>query len=630
MRKKMICAAWIMAAMMMAASCGNAAGTSGPAESTAAGSISAAAGDSSAGNDAAAGTDSAIIDSSSDAAGIAAALEDLSSTYPVLADESREATGEFSIISSDRSAAVTEDGSVYTITGAGIYTVSGKLSEGQIVVNVSESEEVKLVLNGVTITSSTSAPICIISADKVEIEAAKGTYNAVCDNRATAGASADYDAAIWSACDLKLTGSGTLVVSASLEGGIKSKDDLKLKNISVEVTAAGNALKGNDSVTAEDSLLVLFSSAGSGIKTSNSKISSKGNQKGTVTILGGQTYITSGGDCVSSAYNVEIGNSAAVSLISAAANTADSAAASVSAPGSSAASVSTSGGPAASTPGSSSADSGTSAAKGIKAGNEILIASGVISVIVADDGIHASADNLENGSTGTGNVSIRSGSVAVSCGDDGIHADGAFAIDSGSLVIVKSHEGIEANTVTVNGGSVLVNGEDDGINAFKGAQTPTITINGGYVEVTSPAGDTDAMDSNGNIQVAGGIVVVKSGSSAGMMAGSVDVDGEITVTGGTIIAFGGICETPSAGSVNTFIADGNTFGAGDYVLSAKDGGEVISFTLDADYTSCWVASDKLESGKEYVMTRAGEEVLSWTQTAGTVGEVANRRGMSPG
>ena len=46
-------------------------------------------------------------------------------------------------------------------------------------------------------------------------------------------------------------GTGTLIVETAFDNGVKSKDDLSVKNVTLKVTAPGNALKGNDSVKIE-------------------------------------------------------------------------------------------------------------------------------------------------------------------------------------------------------------------------------------------------------------------------------------------------------------------------------------------------------------------------------------------
>ena len=161
-------------------------------------------------------------------------------------------SGDFSITNAE-GIAVVPNGSIYTITAAGEYTAKGALEDGQIVINAGDADEVKLIFSGVSVSNSTDAPVLAVNAAEVNLNAADGTYNTVTDSRAaittTDADENNYDAAVYSTCDLKLTGKGTLTVSSAAGNGVKSKDDLKIKNVTLKVTAAENALKGNDSVT---------------------------------------------------------------------------------------------------------------------------------------------------------------------------------------------------------------------------------------------------------------------------------------------------------------------------------------------------------------------------------------------
>ena len=73
--------------------------------------------------------------------------------------------------------AVQIDGSTVTITDEGTYLLTGTLNDGQIIVNAEESDKVQLVLNGVNITSATSAAIYVAQADKVFVTTASGSEN---------------------------------------------------------------------------------------------------------------------------------------------------------------------------------------------------------------------------------------------------------------------------------------------------------------------------------------------------------------------------------------------------------------------------------------------------------------------
>ena len=217
-------------------------------------------------------------------------------------------TGNFTV-TSDTSDGVTQSGSVYTITKAGEYTVAGLLSEGQLIVDAGDEDEVTIVLNGTSITCSSGSPIYVKNASEVKIKSEENSFNEVIDKRAEATEDSSDDAgnaAIYATCDLKLVGKGALVVTDNYNNGIQSKDDLSIKNVIVKVTAVNNAVKGNDAVDIESGNIIAISAKGDGIKTSNSSISNKGKQKGIVTITGGNIDIYAACDGIDAAYGVDI------------------------------------------------------------------------------------------------------------------------------------------------------------------------------------------------------------------------------------------------------------------------------------------------------------------------------------
>ena len=222
-----------------------------------------------------------------------------------------EITGEFSITSTDGST-ITQNDSVYTITQAGEYTVTGLLSEGQIVVNADDNAEITIVLNGTSITCSNGSPIYIKNADNVKIKSEENTYNCIVDARAEADDNSDNsssengNAAIYAACDLKLGGKGALSVTGNYNNGIQSKDDISIKNVTIKINAVNNAIKGNDEVAIESGEIIAISRKGDGIKTSNSSLSTKGKQKGNVIISGGNIDIYAACDGIDAAYGVDV------------------------------------------------------------------------------------------------------------------------------------------------------------------------------------------------------------------------------------------------------------------------------------------------------------------------------------
>jgi hypothetical protein len=580
-------------------------------------------------------------------------------------------TGDFTV-TSDTSDGVTQSGSVYTITKAGEYTVAGLLSEGQLIVDAGDEDEVTIVLNGTSITCSSGSPIYVKNASEVKIKSEENSFNEVIDNRTEATEDSSDDAgnaAIYATCDLKLVGKGALVVTGNYNNGIQSKDDLSIKNVIVKVTAVNNAVKGNDAVDIESGNIIAISTKGDGIKTSNSSISNKGNQKGIVTITGGNIDVYAACDGIDAAYGVDIsgdgnlniytdtyseyseevtssGSSSGTSTSrnssankTASANTVSYVAASdtiANAPGGFGGGNmggmdgqnggNKAGGDRLGMPGDfneSGNSSGQSySTKGIKAESEINISGFTINISSTDDGIHANSDSgvLETGEDGKGTIVINGGSITISSGDDGMHADKQLDVNDGYINVVTSYEGLEAITINLNGGKIYVYATDDGINACTGdgKTSPIVNVTGGYIDVTTTSGDTDGIDSNGNYVQTGGFVLVKGGSSSGNVSGSIDVDGTVTITGGTCVALGGVCETP-INSANAYVLSSVSFSSGRYSLKDASGNEVISFTVDGAFGNGWICSDTLVTGTSYTLYRGSDSIADWTQESGTMG-----------
>lgn len=575
-----------------------------------------------------------------------------------------EITGEFSITSTDGST-ITQNDSVYTITQAGEYTVTGLLSEGQIVVNADDNAEITIVLNGTSITCSNGSPIYIKNADNVKIKSEENTYNCIVDARAEADDNSDNsssengNAAIYAACDLKLVGKGALSVTGNYNNGIQSKDDISIKNVTIKVNAVNNAIKGNDEAAIESGEIIAISRKGDGIKTSNSSLSNKGKQKGNVIISGGNIDIYAACDGIDAAYGVDVSGDGNLNIYTdtysdyseaVAADNSGSSASSVGNPPDMNNSSSNSGNnrdmkgnfsggnrTANGMPGNNSSGNSSKksySTKGIKAESEINISGAAINISSTDDCIHANSDSgvLETGEDGKGIISISGGTISISTGDDGIHADKELNITDGYINVLTSYEGLEAITINISGGQSFVYAADDGINACTGdgTSTPLINITGGYVDVTTGSGDTDGIDSNGSYTQSGGMVLVKGGSSSGQVSGSIDVDGNITITGGTCIALGGICETP-VNSVNAYVFSSVSFNAGSYSVKDSSGNEIISFTLNNSYSNGWICTSALTTNTEYTLYCNGSSLTNWTQSAGTMGASnAGGFGSNPG
>lgn len=173
----------------------------------------------------------------------------------------------------------------------------------------------------------------------------------------------------------------------------------------------------------------------------------------------------------------------------------------------------------------------TAAKHALSANDALNIIGSVLNLTATEDGLHS--DNEED--TTLGNLYLADSTVTIRAGDDAIHATNELVIDSGTVTIETSTEGIEGKVVTINGGTMTVNATDDAINAsdWTASSSDTyqtgvgIAINGGDITINMASGDTDAIDSNGDVAVTGGTLAI-SGQSA------FDFNGTATYTGGTI------------------------------------------------------------------------------------------------
>lgn len=298
------------------------------------------------------------------------------------------------------------DGQNVSITQEGVYVLSGTASNVTVSVDVDSSAKVQLVLNGVSITNTSSPAIYVKSADKVFVTTVAGTTNTLSvTGEFVADGGTNTDAVIFSKDDLVLNGQGALAIE-STDNGITSKDDLKVCGGTISITCQGDALEANDSVA---------------------------------------------------------------------------------------------------------------------------VADGSITINTAEDGIHAENDEDDT----VGYVYICGGTINITAGDDAVHATTYLQIDGGSLSI-DAAEALEATYIQVNGGTTNITASDDGVNAsYKSSSvgTPTIEVRGGELTVSMGQGDTDAIDSNGNVIVSGGAIDITAQFAF-------DFDGQSSFTGGTITVNG--------------------------------------------------------------------------------------------
>ena len=183
------------------------------------------------------------------------------------------------------------------------FGISGS-SYKQIYVNAPD-KTIVIELNGVTLENGRNSPIYVMNSGDVEISAKKGTTNIIKDTRPlfTEEESDQGKGAIYVVNgDLKLKGTGTLNITSTYYNGVHCKDDVKVQKQTLSVTAPNHGIRGNDSVTIISGTINI-TCGGDGLHTENSDTSSKGNQKGNVTINGGTLTINSWSDAIQAAYN---------------------------------------------------------------------------------------------------------------------------------------------------------------------------------------------------------------------------------------------------------------------------------------------------------------------------------------
>jgi hypothetical protein len=497
----------------------------------------------------------------------------------------------------------TVSGSIVTITSAGTYGVSGTLNDGQIIVETVDGETVVLVLSGVDIACSTSAPIFVSNAEKTVITLADGTDNYVTDGASYVfeGAEDEPNAAVFSKDDLTINGNGSLTVNANYNNGIASKDDLKITGGTITVNAVNDGIKGRDSIAVRDGTITV-NAGGDGLQSNNDEDV----EKGYILIEGGTLNITAEKDGIQAETRL---------MVSGGSITISSGGGSING-GSSGAEWGARGGgfdPRQDNATQDNPDDTTTgdSAKGLKAGVDVTILDGTINIDSADDSIHSN-DSL----------TINGGDFVLASGDDGLHADSTLEINGGDLNITKSYEGIESAVLTFNDGNIHIVASDDGINAaggtggwgmggrpgqdnFAGSSDYHTYINGGYIYVDATG---DGIDSNGPIDMAGGVVLVVGPTSNNN--GALDCMSGFDVTGGFLVAVGstGMAQAPSESSTQYSVM--YTFesvqAAGTMVhVETADGQEILTFVPTREYQSVVLSSPELENGSTYVVYSGG-------------------------
>ena len=443
----------------------------------------------------------------------------------------------------------TIDGSTIVITSAGTFSISGNLDDGQIIVDTEDEEIVRLILNSVVISSSTSAPIHVMNAEKTMIVLADNTENYITDGESYADEE-EANAAIYSEDDLTIYGEGSLIVEGQFADGITSKDGLIITSGTINISAEDDGIRGKDYLVVKGGNITVTAS-GDGLKSDNDEDSSKGY----ISIEDGTLKITSDGDAIQAETDVLIAGGE-IEL--------------------------SSGG------GSNNIIDESTSAKGIKAAAYITIDNGTIDIDAADDAIHSN-----------GSLTINNGDITLASGDDAIHADYDLIINDGTIDITDSYEGIESagGDITIDNGEIHIVSSDDGLNLADSDNY--LYINGGYIAIDSTG---DGIDANGSIIMTDGVVVVNGPSASNNSA--LDYDGSFKMNYGFLVASGSsrMAEAPgtSSSQYSILLNFNSTLQADTLVhIETSDGEDVLTFAPTNSYQSIAFSSTELENGETY-------------------------------
>ncbi|MCP9764583.1 carbohydrate-binding domain-containing protein [Lacihabitans soyangensis] len=490
-------------------------------------------------------------------------LEDLETEK----DYKWEANVEKLIILKDNSAEIVGSGVDFSqgnlkISAPGTYRISGKLSNGQIIVQSAGNDIVRLILNGVEVHSDKGSSLFIDKAERVLIFLEKGTVNNFSDNENYLLTQDGQNATIYSQTFTIVDGEGVLNVKSNFEDGLSSKDGLLIRNGKIKVDAKDEAIRGKDFVVIRGGEFDLIA-GGDALKSDNEV----NRNSGFIEINDGLFDITAKGDGISAYSKVNINGGVY--------------------------NIKAGGGFAAFLPNGNSA-------KGIKAENEVNVIAKQLSLNCADDAIHSNSD-----------LRILGGEYKVQTGDDAFHGDNSLTIENCKITVLYAFEGFEAKTINIGAGKYELSTLNDCISASSIRDSEQndgsyVYIKNGTLILRSTSGDL--LDSNGNVEMSGGTMIMHGPISAEV---PLDYNGTFRMIAGLIIASGSnsrFLQAPSAispqNSVLINFKKGNEAGKLINISNAK-GESLVTFRPQINYFSFIFSSSKLIKGGNFTVSTGG-------------------------
>ncbi len=260
--------------------------------------------------------------------------------------------------------------------------------------------------------------------------------------------------------------------------------------------------------------------------------------------------------------------------------------------------------------------------KGIKVEELLYIKDGVFNIDSYDDAIHC--DDM---------LIIDGGEITILSGDDGIHSDFVLEINGGTINVNYAYEGLEAQQITINDGILNINSYDDGINGadYNDLEYTFICINDGTIIVTiieiEKSPEADGLDSNGDIYINGGYILVHGTTNT--KDTPLDYDGVGIITGGTFLTAGSYsmtCQnfgTASQGAIYYQLSTSSYY-TSDVILKDSSGNVVIQYTPVNKYQVVHISSPDIKTGQTYTLC-IGTKTYLISMTSNIYGSPSHKR-----